>query len=122
MEVVVPLMMKVVKVVVMVMVVVQVVMVAVADDDKVLAVPADIVDARHGERHVARVREPRVRLQLQLFPVHAGRLRVPYGRAVEMEHPERLEARKLARIFVLCVMSKVPRQHKKRRESVERKK
>ena len=37
------------------------------DDDKVLAVPADIVDAGHGERNVASVREPRVRLQLQPF-------------------------------------------------------
>jgi hypothetical protein len=57
-----PLVMKVVKVMVVVMVVVEVVMVVVADDDKVLAVPADIVDAGHGERNVARMREPRVRL------------------------------------------------------------
>ena len=85
-------------VVVMAVVVVVVVM---ADDDKVLAVPADIVDAGHGERDVASVREPRVRLQLQLFSVHTGRLRMSYGCAVQMEHIERLEARKLASIFVL---------------------
>ena len=51
-----PLVMKVVKVVVVVMVVVEVVMVAVANDDKVLAVPADIVDAGHGVRNVASLR------------------------------------------------------------------
>ena len=83
------------------MAVVMVVAVVMADDDKVLAVPADIVDAGHGERDVASVREPRVRLQLQLFSVHAGRLRMPYGRAVQMKHIERLETCKFASIFVL---------------------
>jgi hypothetical protein len=56
---------------------------------------ADIVDAGHGERNVASVREPRVRLQLQLLSVHAGRLRMSYGSAVQVEHTERLEACKL---------------------------
>jgi hypothetical protein len=39
-------------------------LVLMTDDDKVLAVPSDIVNAGHGERDVARVREPRVRLEL----------------------------------------------------------
>jgi hypothetical protein len=47
--------------VVMMMAMVVVVMVM-AYDDKVLAVPADIVDAGHSKRNVASVREPRVRL------------------------------------------------------------
>jgi hypothetical protein len=43
---------------------------------------------------------------------------MPYGRAVQMEHAERLEARKLARIFVLCcAMSKNSRVNKKRRQA-----
>src|SRR6266851_5843460 len=36
----------------------------VADDDKVLAVPADIVDAGHGERDVTCISEPRIRMEL----------------------------------------------------------
>ena len=39
-----------------------VVVVVVADDDKVLAVPTDLVDAGHGKRNFTRMREPRVRL------------------------------------------------------------
>lgn len=45
-------------------VIVVVVVVILADDDKVLAVPADIVDAGHGERNFTCMREPRVRLEL----------------------------------------------------------
>ena len=63
-----------------------------ADDDEVFALLANIVDAGHGERKVASVREPRVRLELQLLSVHAGWLRMSYGRAVQMKHTERLEA------------------------------
>jgi hypothetical protein len=50
--------------VVVAVVVVMVMVVVVADYDKVLAVPADIVDAGHGERNVTSMREPRVRLEL----------------------------------------------------------
>ena len=87
-----------------------VVMMVMADDDKVLAMPADIVDTGHSERNVASVREPRVRLQLQLFSVHAGRLRMLYGCAVQMEHIEHLEACKLTSIFVLFPPNPHPRR------------
>jgi hypothetical protein len=73
----------------------------VANDDEVLAVPTEIIDARHGERNVARVHEPRVRLKLELSAVHARWLRTPYGRAVQVEHAERPEVRKRGCIFVL---------------------
>jgi hypothetical protein len=56
--------MAVVVVVTVVAMVVMVVVVVVADDDEVLAMPADIVDARHGERNFTSMREPRVRLEL----------------------------------------------------------
>ena len=53
------------------------------------------------ERNVANVRELRVSLELQLLSVHAGRLRMSYRRAVQMEHTERLKVWKLASKFVL---------------------
>ena len=55
---------------VLVVLVVEVVM-ALPDDDKVLAVPADIVDAGRAEGDVARAREPLFRLELELLPVSA---------------------------------------------------
>ena len=50
-----------------------------ADDDEVLALSVNIVNAGYGERNVASVSEPRVHLELQLLSVHAGRLRM-YGK------------------------------------------
>ena len=72
-----------------------------ADDDEVFALLANIVDAGHGERNIASVSEPRVHLELQLLSVHAGRLRMSYGRAVQMEHTERLKVWKLTSKLVL---------------------
>jgi cytochrome c-type biogenesis protein CcmE len=57
-------MMVVVVVVAAVVMMVVMVVVVVSDGDKVFAVPADIVDAGHGERNVTSMREPRVRLDL----------------------------------------------------------
>jgi hypothetical protein len=54
----------VVVVVVAVAAVMMMVVVVVPDDDKVPTVPADIVDAGHGERNIASMHEPRVRLDL----------------------------------------------------------
>jgi hypothetical protein len=45
-------------------VVMMMVVLMVADDDKVLAVPADIVDAGHDERDVTCISEPRIRMEL----------------------------------------------------------
>ena len=50
--------------VVVVVMMVVIVIVIMADDDKVLAVPANIVDARHGDRNFTSMRKPRVRLEL----------------------------------------------------------
>ena len=77
------------------------VVITLADDDKVFAVPADVVDAGHADRDVARVREPRFCLELELLSVHAGWLRTPYRRAIQMQHAEGLEARERGGIFVL---------------------
>ena len=92
----------------MVVMVVMVVVVIVANDDKVLAMPANIIDAGHGERDIARMRESHVSLQLKLFSVDAERLllRTPYRRAVQVENAESLEARKRGSVFVLYFRSR----------------
>jgi hypothetical protein len=51
-------------VVAVVVVMVVIVTMIMADDDKVLAVPAEIVDARHSKRNFTGMREPRIRLEL----------------------------------------------------------
>ena len=85
-------------------------MMVLADNDKVLTVPADVVNAGHSECNVASVRKPRVHLQLQLFSVHAGQLQMPYGHAMQMEHIECLKACKHASIFVLFPPNPHPRR------------
>jgi hypothetical protein len=62
----------------------------VADDDEVLSVPADVVEARHGQCNVARMFETRARVDLRLL--HAGRLWAPGRQVVQVEHAKTPEA------------------------------
>ena len=61
-----------------------------ADDDEVLAMPPDIVKARHGQRDVARVCETRARVDLRLH--HVGQPLAAGRRVVQVEHVESSEA------------------------------
>lgn len=70
-----------------------------AVDDKVLAMPPDVVEARHRQRDIARVCETRTRVDLRLL--HVGQPLAAGRRVVQVEHVESPEARKRGCVLVL---------------------
>jgi hypothetical protein len=70
-----------------------------ADDDEVLAMPPDVVEARHSQCDIARVCKTRTRVGLRLL--HVGQTLAAGRRVVQVEHVESPEARKRGRVLVL---------------------
>ena len=68
-------------------------------DDEVLAMPPDVVEARHGQRDIARVSQTRTRVALRLL--HVGQPLAAGRRVAQVEHVESPEARKRGCVLVL---------------------
>ena len=78
----------------------------IADDDEVLAVPADEVQRWYGGGNVPDTRVPEVRLDLEFLLAHRAGLRAASTCAVQVQHGERMEDFEKGGIFLLLFFLK----------------